>query len=335
MKHSHQQRRRIGFNGVIFGMLVCLATWLPGADAAPTDAYPSKPIRVIVPYPAGGIADKVARDASDELGKRLSQTIVVENRPGAAGNIGFEWVARQPADGYTLLLAPVSNLTVQPALFKHLSYDLDRDLTPVSLLVLTPQVLVVNPNFPVNSVRELIDYSRAHPNKVNFGASIGSYAHLAGEKLKTETGANFTSIPYQGSVPALNDLMGGQIQFMFTEMATALPYIQGGKLKPLAVAYKSRVSWLPNVPTLKELGLQNFEVTSWYAIVARSGTPPQIIQQLSRELNNIVQAPGFKKRYTDIGATTVGGRPEELGRFARQEAVQWIEEVKRVGIEPN
>ena len=134
-------------------MLVCLATWLPGADAAPTDAYPSKPIRVIVPYPAGGIADKVARDASDELGKRLSQTIVVENRPGAAGNIGFEWVARQPADGYTLLLAPASNLTVQPALFKHLSYDLDRDLTPVSLLVLTPQVLVVNPNFPVNSVR--------------------------------------------------------------------------------------------------------------------------------------------------------------------------------------
>ncbi len=220
---------------------------LAQAHAAAVDDYPSKTIRVVVPYPAGGIADKIAREVSEQLQQRLKQPVVVENRSGAAGNIGFDYVARQPADGYTLLLAPASNLTVQPALFKQLTYDLARDFTPVSLLVQTPQVLLVNPKLPVSSPRELIDYSKKNPGKVNYGISVGAYSHLAGELLKTQTGADFTAIPYQGSAPAINDLLGGQTQFIFNEVITAIPHIQGGKLKPLAVAYKTRAPWLPNL----------------------------------------------------------------------------------------
>lgn len=308
---------------------------LLAATAVQAQDYPSKTVRLVVPYPAGGIADKVARETAEELGKRLNQPFVVENRSGAAGNIGFDYVARQPADGYTLLLAPASNLTVQPALFKSLSYDLEKDFTPVSLLVLTPQVLLVHPSVPATTPKELIDYSKKNPGKVNFGVSLGAYSHLAGELLKTQTGADFTAIPYQGAAPAMNDLLAGQTQFIFNEVITAIPNVQGGKLKPLAVAYKSRAPWLPNVPTFAELGFPGFEVTSWYALVARSGTPKPIVDKLSKELAAIMQNPEFKKRYDAIGAFTIGSTPEELGAFIRSETVKWTAVVKQAGIQPN
>jgi tripartite-type tricarboxylate transporter receptor subunit TctC len=304
------------------------------ASAAAQD-YPSRTIRMVVPYPAGGIADRIARDASEELGRRLKQTVVVDNRAGAAGNIGVDYVAKQPADGYTLLLAPASNLTVQTALFKSLPYDLEKDLTPVSLLILTPQVLLVHPSVPVSTPRELVEYSRQNPRKVNFGVTLGSYAHLAGEMLKSRSGADFTAIPYQGAAPALNDLLGGTTQFLFNEVITAVPHVQGQKLKPLAVAYRSRAPWLPNVPTMAEQGYPGFEVTSWYAVMARSGTPRPIVDLLSRELHAVVNAPEFKKRYNDIGAFTVGGTPEELGAFIKSETAKWIPVVKAAGIQPN
>jgi tripartite-type tricarboxylate transporter receptor subunit TctC len=303
--------------------------------AATVDGYPARTIRVVVPYPAGGIADKIAREVAEQLQQRLKQPVVVENRSGAAGNIGFDFVARQPADGYTLLLAPASNLTVQPALFKQLSYDLARDFTPVSLLVQTPQVLLVNPKLPVNTPRELIDYSKKNPGKVNYGISVGAYSHLAGELLKTQTGADFTAIPYQGSAPALNDLLAGQTQFIFNEVVTAIPFVKAGTLRPLAVAYKTRAPWLPDVPTTAEAGLPDFEVTSWYGVVVRSGTPAPLVQRLSRELRDIVQGADFRKRYDDIGAFTVGSSPEEFGRFIRSETVKWTAVVKRAGIQPN
>lgn len=297
--------------------------------------YPSKTIHLVVPYPAGGIADKIARDTATELSKRLKQSVVVENRSGAAGNIGFEWVARQPADGHTLLLAPASNLTVQPALFKSLSYDLKKDFTPVSLLVQTPQVLLVHPSLPINNIKELIEYSKQNPGKVNFGVSLGAYSHLAGELLKSQTGANFTAIPYQGAAPAINDFLSGHTQFMFNEVITAIPHIQAGKLRPLAVAYPSRAPWLPSVPTTAEAGFPGFEVTSWYALVARSGTPRAIVDKLSAELHAIVQAPEFKKRYADIGAFTVGSTPSELNAFIKSESVKWTAVIKQAGIQPN
>jgi tripartite-type tricarboxylate transporter receptor subunit TctC len=305
------------------------------AAGAAAQEWPTKPIRLVVPYPAGGIADKVARDSADELQKRLGQPVVVENRAGAAGNIGFDWVARQPADGYTLLLAPASNLTVQPALFKSLSYDLDKDFTPVSLMVLTPQVLVVNPTVPVGTARELVDYSKKNPGKVNYGVSLGAYSHLAGELLKSQYGADVTAVPYQGAAPALNDLLGGQTQFMFTEVTTAVPHVNGAKLKPLAVAYKTRAPALPNVPTMAEAGFANFEVTSWYAVVARSGTPKPVIDRVSRELAAIAHSASFKKRYDEIGAFAIGSTPEELGAFIKSETTKWTAVVKQAGIQPN
>lgn len=315
-------------------LFAALATVLLATSALAQD-YPNKAIHIVVPYPAGGIADKVAREAADELGKRWKQSVVVENRSGAAGNIGFDYVARQPADGYTLLLAPASNLTVQTALFKTLSYDLEKDFTPVSLLVLTPQVLLVNPTVPVNTPKELVEYSKANPKKVNYGVSLGAYSHLAGELLKSQTGADFTAIPYQGTAPAMNDLLGGQTQFIFNEVITAVPNVQAGKLKPLAVAYRTRAPWLPNVPTMAEMGYPNFEVTSWYAIVARSGTPRTIVDKVSKELASIVQSPEFKKRYDDIGAFTIGSTPEALGTFIKSETVKWTAVVKQAGIQPN
>jgi len=315
-------------------LCAALATLLLATSAWSQD-YPSRTIHLVVPYPAGGIADKVAREAADELGKRLKQPVVVENRSGAAGNIGFDYVARQPADGYTLLLAPASNLTVQPALFKTLSYDLEKDFTPVSLLVLTPQVLLANPGVPVNTPKELVEYSKKNPGKVNYGVSLGAYSHLAGELLKTQTGADFTAVPYQGAAPAMNDLLSGQTQFIFNEVITAIPNVQAGKLRPLAVAYKTRAPWLPNVPTFAEVGFPGFEVTSWYAVVAKSGTPRPIIDRVSKELAAIVQGPEFKKRYNDIGAFTIGSTPEELGSFIKSETVKWTAVVKQAGIQPN
>ena len=312
-----------------------IASALLVAAAAQAQDYPSKTVHLVVPYPAGGIADKVARETAEELGKRLKQSVVVENRSGAAGNIGFDYVARQPADGYTLLLAPASNLTVQPSLFKTLSYDLEKDFTPVSLLVLTPQVLLVHPSVPASNPKELIEYSKQNPNKVNFGVSLGAYSHLAGELLKTQTGAHFTAIPYQGAAPAMNDLLAGTTQFIFNEVITAIPNVQAGKLKPLAVAYKTRAPWLPNVPTFAEVGYPGFEVTSWYAVVARSGTPKPIVDKIAGELKAIMQSPDFKKRYDDIGAFTIGSTPEELGTFIKSETVKWTAVVKQAGIQPN
>ena len=297
--------------------------------------YPSKVIRMVVPYPAGGIADKIAREVSDELSRRLKQPVVVDNRAGAAGNIGFDYVARQPADGYTLLLAPASNLTIQPSLFKNLPYNLEKDFVPVSLLVQTPQVLLVHPGLPVNNVKELIDYSKKNPRKTNFGVTLGAYSHLAGELLASQTGADFTAVPYQGVAPALNDLLGGTTQFTFTEVITAIPHIAGNKLKPLAVAYNTRAPWLPNVPTMTEAGFPNFEVISWYAVVAKAGTPQPIIDKVSRELHDIVQSPEFKKRYDEIGAFVVGSTPAELGKFIQSESRKWTAVLKQAGIQPN
>jgi tripartite-type tricarboxylate transporter receptor subunit TctC len=321
------------FNARLFtGRLLTALAAVCLAGSALAQDYPNRPLRMVVPYPAGGIADRIAREASEELGKRLKQPVVVENRNGAAGNIGFDYVARQPADGYTLLLAPASNLTVQPALFKNLSYDLAKDFTPVSVLLQTP---LVNSNLPVQSARELIDYSKQNPGKVNFGVTLGSFPHLTGELLKTETGADFNAIPYQGLAPAMNDLLSGQTQFAFADVTIALPQVQGGKLRPLAVASPKRVPWLPNVPTMAEAGFPGFEVASWYAVVARSGTPPAIVERISRELSAIVQAPDFRKRYSDIGAFTVGGTPEAMGAFTRTETSKWTAVVKHAGIEPN
>jgi tripartite-type tricarboxylate transporter receptor subunit TctC len=303
--------------------------------AAWAQDYPTHPVRIVVPYPAGGIADKIAREVGDELSKRMGQPVIVENKAGAAGNIGFDFVARQPADGYTLLLAPASNLTIQPLLFKNLPYDLERDFAPLSLLIVTPQVLLVNPSVPVKSVKELVEYSKSHPKSVNFGVTTGAYMHLAGELLKAQSGGDFTPIPYQGTAPALNAMLGGQVQFVFNEVTTAQPQVAGGKARALAVAYKTRSPLMPDVPTMAEAGYPGFEVTSWYAMAVKSGTPKPIVDRLAREIHAIMQSPEMKKRYEPLGAMTVGSTPEELGTLIRSEKERWTPVIKQAGIQPN
>jgi tripartite-type tricarboxylate transporter receptor subunit TctC len=298
--------------------------------------FPAKqPLRIIVPYPAGGITDRIARDTAAEMQKRIKQTVMVENKAGAAGNIGFEYASRQPADGYTLVMAPASNLTVQSELFKKLPYSLERDFAPLSLLVVTPQVLVTHPSVQAKSVKELVELSKKTPGKVNYGATIGSYSHLAGEHLRAISGADFTNVPYQGFAPAINDLIGGQTQFMFNEVTAVYQNVDTGKLKAIAVAYKTRSPLMPNVPTFAEAGFPDFEVTSWYALIGRAGTPKPVMDLLAKTLQEIMKDPDFKKRYADIGALTVGSTPDELAAFIKSESVKWTELIKKVGIEPN
>jgi tripartite-type tricarboxylate transporter receptor subunit TctC len=306
-----------------------------GARAA-DDAWPSRPIHIVVPYPAGGIADRVAREVAQGMQESLKQTVVVDNRPGAAGNIGMDFVARQPADGYTIVLAPASNLTVNAVLFSKLPYDVDRDFAPLSLLISTPQVLLVSPSLPVNTVQDLINYSKANPGKLNYAEpGVGSFGHLAAELLKTNSGADMTGIPYQGAAPAVTDLMAGQVQVMFNEVVTAAAYVKSGRVKPLAVASKNRAPWLPDVPTVSEPGQRGFEVSSWYAMMARKGTPQPVLDTLSAEMQRIMKTPEMKKRYDDIGAFAIGSTPAELSTLIKSETVKWSAVVKRANITLN
>ena len=306
-----------------------------GPVLAVAEDFPARPIRILVPYPPGGAADTLSRDIAADLQKKMGQSVFVENRPGAAGNIGFDWVARQPADGYTVLMAPASNLTVQTLLFKKLSYDLEKDFVPLSVLLRTPQVLVVPAQFPAKTVKDLVDYAREHPGKTNFGATTGAYQHLAGEVFKAQANADFQAIVYQGPAPALNDLLGGQTQFMFTEAMNALPHVQSGKLRALAVTSRTRTPWMPQVPTMAELGFADFEVYTWYSFVVRSGTPQPALDRLALMTRQVLAEPEFRKRYEDVGAFTVGSTPDEMRELVRSEASRWQAVVRRVGIQPN
>ena len=305
-----------------------------GIGAAQPAAYPSKPVHVIVPYPAGGMPDRVARDVGRELQLRLNQPVVVENKPGASGSIGFELAARQPADGYTLVLAPASNLTTQKTLFKSAGYEPD-DFVPLSILVQAPQVLLVNNSVQARTVGELVTLAKAQPGKLNFGATLGAFSHLAGELLQTQAGAKMTTVPYQGSNLAVQDLIGGHVQLMFYDSVSAIPLIQGGKVRALGVASSSRLPALPDVPTMNESGLSGFEAISWYALVARTGTPAPVMERLSSELQDIVKSPALRKRYEDMGAATVGSTSKEAAAFVKAEAAKWQGVVKAAGLQPN
>lgn len=328
MNHSPLRR------GLLAAMTMAVAFACTGMARA-ADDFPNRVVQVVVPYPPGGVADRLARDVSAELQKRLKQPVIVENKPGAAGNIGFDSVARRPADGYTLVLAPASNLTVQTALFKKLSYDPDKDFTAISLLLQTPQVLVVHPSVPVSSVKELVEYSKANPGKLFFGVTNGAFQHLAAEMLKEQAGAKVDPIAYQGPGPALNDLLGGQVQFMFSEAMNVLEHIKSGRLRALAVTSPARLEWLPKVPTMTELGYSDFNVATWYSLVIKTGTPRPIIERIAKEVRAIVTEPEFRKRYEEVGAFTMGSTPDEMNSFVRKEASRWTAVVKRIGIEPN
>ena len=301
--------------------------------ACAQDAFPTKPVRIIVPYPAGGPADLLPRVVAEKLSQKWGQPVVIENKPGASGSIGMAEGARAEPDGYTLVLAPTGNLTVNPTLFPNLPFDTHRDFTPVTLLAESPNVLVVHPTVPVKTFKELIAHAKANPGKLNFSSpGAGSGAHLAGELLNLEAGIKAVHIPYKGMAPAVNDLLGGQVQMMFAGISTAVKHVQAGKLVALAIAGPQRSPQLPDVPTVIESGIPGFDVTSWYGIIVRAGTPPAIVQKIQRDMAEALQMEDVKKRLAVLGLAPVGNTPEAFDAIIKAESLKWGDIVKRAGI---
>jgi len=294
--------------------------------------FPSKPIRIVVPFPAGGTTDILARAVAQKLTETMGQTVVVDNRPGAGGNIGAELVAKSPPDGYTLLMGTVGTHAINASLYAKMPYDHVRDFAPVILVAGVPNVLVVNPSVPANNVQELIAYIKANPGKVNFASSgSGTSIHLAGELFKTMAGVSMTHVPYKGSAPAVTDLLGGQVQLMFDNLPSALPQIKAGKLRALAVTSAQRASALPDVPTVAEAGLPGFDATSWFGLLAPAGTPKDVVAKLNAEVAKWLASPEAREKLASQGAIAAGQSPEDFTRHIAAETAKWQKVVKESG----
>jgi tripartite-type tricarboxylate transporter receptor subunit TctC len=317
-------------------MLVCslfVATATFGALAPNALAqYPNKPIRVVVPFPAGGTTDILARAAGQKMSEAWGQPVIIDNRPGAGGNIGAELVAKSPNDGYTLLMGTVGTHAINASLYSKMPYDHVKDFVPIVLVAGVPNVLVVHPSVPVNSVQELIAYGKANPGKLNFASSgSGTSIHLAGELFKVSTGVTMQHVPYKGSAPAVSDLLGGQVQLMFDNLPSALPHIKGGKLKALAVTSASRAPALPDVPTIAEAGVPGFEASSWFGLLAPAGTSRDIVTKVNSEVAKWVASPDAKEKLTAAGANVAGGSPEDFAKHIAAETSKWAKVVKESG----
>jgi tripartite-type tricarboxylate transporter receptor subunit TctC len=312
-------------------VLACLLPTLVGAQAA--QDYPSKPIRIINPFTAGGPVDLLARALGQKLTEAWGQQVIVETRAGAAGNIGIEFAAKQPPDGYTLLVMPTGNAVVNPHIYEKLPYDTLRDFAPVTLLATVENILVVHPSVPVHSVKELIAHAKANPGKLSFSSpGVGSQAHLAGEMLKAMAGIDLLHVPYKGMAPALNDLLGGQVSMMVVSMSSGLRHAQAGKVRVLGVASLKRSPAAAELPTIAEQGLPGFEALSWYALMAPAGTPPEIIGKLAEESARALRAPDVQERLQGLGADPVGNKPSELAAMIKEESERWRKFVRQAGI---
>jgi tripartite-type tricarboxylate transporter receptor subunit TctC len=299
---------------------------------ASAQTYPTKPIRVVVPFPAGGTTDVLARAVAQKLTESLGQPAVVDNRPGAGGNIGAELVAKSAPDGYTLLMGTVGTHAINPSLYPKMPYDHVKDFAPVILVAGVPNVLVINPALPVNSVQELIAYAKANPGKLNFASSgNGTSIHLSGELFRTMAGVQIAHIPYKGSAPALQDLVGGQVQMMFDNLPSSLALIKAGKLKALAVTSKERAAALPDVPTMAESGLPGFEASSWFGLLAPAGTPQPVILKINADVAKWLASPEAKEKLLAQGAIAAGGTPEDFVRQIAAETAKWQKVVKESG----
>jgi len=294
--------------------------------------YPTKPIRIVVPFPPGGATDILARDVAQKLTESWGQQVIVDNRPGAGGNIGSELVAKSAPDGYTLEMGTVGTHAINASLYAKMPYDHVKDFAPVILVAGVPNVLVVNPALPVNSVQELIAYAKANPGKLNFASSgNGTSIHLSGELFKVMAGVQMTHVPYKGSAPALQDLLGGQVQLMFDNLPPSLPQIKAGKLRALGVTTATRSPALPDVPTIAESGLPGFESSSWFGVLAPAGTPPAVIAKLNAEIATWVASPDAKQKLLAIGANAAGGTPDDFAKHIAAETAKWAKVVKESG----
>ncbi len=317
---------RILQRGALAALLALVAL---GASA---QAYPTRSIRLVVPFPAGGTTDILARAAAQKLTESMGQSVVVDNRPGAAGNIGADIVAKSAPDGYTLLMGTVGTHAINASLYSKMPYDHVKDFTPIVLVAGVPNVLVVNPAVPVNSVGDLINLAKAKPGSINFASSgSGTSIHLSGELFKTMAGVDMTHVPYKGSSPALTDLMGGQVQVMFDNLPSSLPQIKAGKLRAVAVTSVKRAPALPDVPTIAESGLPGFEASSWFGILGPAGTPANVVSRINAEVNKWLQSPEAREHLLAQGAESAGGTPERFAAHIRAETDKWAKVVKASG----
>ncbi|WP_240071700.1 tripartite tricarboxylate transporter substrate binding protein [Cupriavidus taiwanensis] len=304
----------------------------PNASHAAPAAYPDRPIRLVVPYPAGGAADTVARTLAAPLGAKLGQTIVVDNRPGASGVIGAGAVAKAAPDGYTLLLDATAH-SVNPSLQARLPYDTAKDFAPISLVVLVPNLLVVPPNSPFKSPKDIITAAKAKPGKLTYAsAGPGTAQHLAAELFGQQSGLSLLHVPYKGGAPALSDLMGGQVDMMFSNMAASYPLVAGKKLKVLATTGTKRSAALPDTPTLAESGLPGYQVYEWNGLFAPAGTPQAIVDRLSALTREVLNSPEVSQRLAAVGAEPAGSRPEDFRKFVEGETAKWAKVIKQGGI---
>jgi len=314
------------------GLTAALALMLASAGAS-AQSYPTKPIRLVVPYPAGGPLDIMARAIGQKLTEAWKQPVVVDNRAGAGGNIGADFVAKSAPDGYTLLMGAVATHAINPSLYSKIPYDPVKDFAPVALVAQVPNILVVNPAVPAKTVRELIDLARAKPGYLNFGSgSTGSTGHLAGELFNTMAGVKMVHIPYKGAAPATADLLGGQVQLMFDNLASALPNVKAGKLRALAVTTLTRSPAMPDLPTIAESGLPGFDLTTWFGLLVPAGTPPEIVARLNAEIVRALDAKDMRERLEKMGAEPLSNNtPEHFAAFIRTEAAKYAKVVKDSG----
>lgn len=301
--------------------LICIFFASAGVQA---QIWPNKPITLVVPTPPGGTTDFSARLVADSMSKTLGVPVLVDNKPGGSGNIGNQFVARSKPDGYTLLVSFSGYHVGNPHLFKQAGWDPIRDFAPVGMMTVAPQVITINPKLPINNVKELIAYAKKNPGKLNYASSgSGSIQHIAGELFKQQTGTFITHIPYRGSGPAVQDLMGGQVDMFITTPAGVVSQIQAGRLRGLAVTGKKRLAALPQMPTTDEAGLPNYEVDSWFAMYAPAGTNPEIIQKLNQALGAALSTPEAQTKAENAGTTIKTMTPAELGDYTRKELDRW------------
>ncbi len=305
---------------------------MTGATFAQSGGYPDKPIRLVVPYPPGGGTDVIARIVQDRLRAALGQSIVIENRGGAGGSIGTEVVARSAPDGYTVLFT-LSSHTINPAIFSKLTFDTARDFEPIGTVCSLPQILVANPQFPANTVEQLIAMAKEKPGSLAY-ASVGngSPGHLAGEMMKIRTGTQLTHIPYRGGGPAVTDVVSGQVPLLWVSIPAAAQFVKQKQLKALAVSTLKRSAAFPDVPTMQESGISDFEVDSWYAMFVPAKTPRAIVDRLNAALNTVLKEPEIREKLLAQGSEAVGGTPEQLGAVVNFELPKWAKLVKDAGI---
>ena len=313
------------------GTLAIAACALAAPFAAQAQAYPNKPVRMILAFPPGGPTDIVARVIAQKLTEQLGQQVVVDNKPGAGGNIAAEQVAKSPTDGYTIFYN-TSAIVIGPALYAKVNYDTLKDFAPVALTAAIPMVLMVNPQLPAKSVKEFIDLAKSKPGQLNYSSSgTGTITHLASAMFSTQAGTQTQHVPYKGSAPALIDLAAGQVQFMTDTINTGLPYIKDGRMRGLAVTSLKRSVVLPELPTFHESGLSGFDAAAWQGIVVPAGTSQEIITRLNTETNRALQNPDVRARLAAQGADTLGGTPAEYAAYIRSEMPRWAKAIKDSG----